>query len=68
MYPNNSRFLVDAFENATAAPFSYLLLDLRPETSEQLHVRAKVFEGNSAAVYVPSDPIKSQRGGWPKRK
>ena len=58
MYPNNSRFLVDAFEDATSAPYSYLLLDLRPETPEQLRVRAKVFEeeGKSAVVYVPSEP------------
>jgi energy-coupling factor transporter ATP-binding protein EcfA2 len=68
MFPNNSRFLVDAFENATAAPYSYLVLDLRPETPEQLRVRAKVFDGTCAAVYIPGEPIKPRRADWRKRK
>lgn len=70
MYPNNSHFLVDAFENATTAPYSYMLLDLRPETQEQLRVRARVFDGDATAtVYVPHhEPIKTQRGGGRKRK
>jgi energy-coupling factor transporter ATP-binding protein EcfA2 len=69
MYPNNSRFLVDAFEDATAAPYSYLVLDLRPETPEDLRVRAKVFD-KDAVVYVPTkcEPIKAQRGGRTLRK
>ena len=68
MYPNNSRFLVDAFENATAAPYSYLFLDLRPETPEELRVRAHVFGGSDATVYVPNEPIKTRRGDARKHK
>jgi len=31
MYPTDWRFAVDAYENATQEPYSYLLVDLRPE-------------------------------------
>jgi energy-coupling factor transporter ATP-binding protein EcfA2 len=68
MYPRNSGFLVDAFEDATALPFSYLVLDLRPETEERLRVRANIFDERGAVVYVPHDSIKSRRGGSRKRK
>ena len=38
MYPTEKNFLPDAFADATAAPHSYLLLDLHPETPEHLRV------------------------------
>jgi hypothetical protein len=68
MYPNNTHFLVDAFENATETPFSYVVLDLRPETPEHLRVRSRVFD-TDATVYVPkSESIKGQRGGRSKQR
>ena len=70
MYPGNSHFLVDAFEDATAAPYSYMVLDLRPETPEDIRVRAKVFD-EDAVVYVPTSergPIKARRGGQVRPK
>lgn len=69
MFPSNPRFLVDAFENATAEPYSYLLLDLRPETQDDVRVRAKVFDGATrAVVYIPNESIKAQRGDMRRRK
>ena len=52
MYPTEKNFLADAFADATAAPHSYLLLDLHPETPEHLRVRARIFPGERTEVYV----------------
>jgi hypothetical protein len=53
MYPSNSKFAVEAYKNATAEPYSYLLIDLRPEQIEQLRLRSNIFTGERQFVYVP---------------
>ena len=53
LYPENSKFLVAAFKDATSTPHSYLLLDLRPETDENYRVRANIFDGEKQIVYQP---------------
>ena len=53
LYPENSKFLVEAFKDATATPHSYLFLDLRPETGENYRVRANIFNGEKQIVYQP---------------
>ena len=53
LYPENSKFLVAAFKDATSMPHSYLLLDLRPETGEKYRVRANIFNGEKQIVYLP---------------
>lgn len=55
MFPNRWQFLVDAFEHATRKPFAYLVLDLRPDTPDEMRVRAKVFPDETPAVYIPAD-------------
>jgi hypothetical protein len=52
MFPNNPKFLVNAFEDATDnKPFSHLLLDLCVETVKELRVRANIL-GPSITVYL----------------
>ncbi len=53
MYPQNSKFLVDSFDDATKEPYGYLLLDLRQETHEKLRVMRRVFPSEECEVYVP---------------
>lgn len=53
MYPKNSKFLVDAFRDATQAPYGYLLIDLRQDTPEDMRVRTSIFPGEQEVVYVP---------------
>jgi len=31
MYPNDSRFAMEAYRDATSVPYGYLLVDLKPE-------------------------------------
>jgi hypothetical protein len=54
MHPSNTKFLVSAYEDATSVPYGYLVVDLRPETSEQLRIRSDVFNTSGQTVYVPS--------------
>lgn len=53
MYPKNSKFLIDAFKDATEPPYGYLLIDLKPDTPEKLRVRSNIFPGEKTYVYVP---------------
>jgi len=53
LYPEHGKFLIEAFKDATSSPHSYLLLDLRPETSEQFRVRSNIFPGDQQTVYKP---------------
>jgi len=42
MYPNKSKFLIEAFRDSTDRPHGYLFLDLKSDTDEQLRVRTNV--------------------------
>ena len=53
MYPGKSKFLVEAFKDATEKPFGYLLLDLKPDTEEKYRVRTQIFPGERQFVYLP---------------
>jgi len=53
MYPGKTKFLVEAFHDATVEPFSYLVLDLKPDTEDKYRVRAKIFPGDNSCVYIP---------------
>jgi energy-coupling factor transporter ATP-binding protein EcfA2 len=44
MYPKQASFLMDAFDDATSKPFSYILLDLRSDTPDEIRVRARMFD------------------------
>ena len=52
MYPGNSAFMIEAFKNATSAPYGYLLIDLKQETEDQLRLRNGLFPGDDLFVYV----------------
>ena len=52
MYPGNTKFMREAFADATAAPYSYLLIDLKPTTPEELRLRASIFPGENQVVYI----------------
>ena len=54
MYPGKSKFVVEAFEDATKEPYGYLLIDLRPETDDRYRIRTKIFPDDDIQyVYVP---------------
>lgn len=51
VYPGNSRFLVESYQDATAQPFSYLLLDFKPESADQNRVRTGILPGEQHYAY-----------------
>ena len=52
MYPGRAKFMREAFEDATSKPYTYLLVDLKPDTPEELRLRAKIFPGELQEVYI----------------
>lgn len=53
MYPNNSQFLVQAFENATRdRPYGHLFIDLTADMLDDLRVRGNIFD-EKIVVYIP---------------
>jgi len=47
MYPTRWRFAVEAYKDATRKPYTYLLVDLRPDQDEVLRLRTNVFPGET---------------------
>ena len=54
MYPNNSRKLIDAYEQATSEPFGYLLIDLKQETPEDRRLIKRINFNNQPITVPPS--------------
>jgi uridine kinase len=42
--PNNNAYITKAYAEATKKPYSYLLLDFKPEGPQNLRVRSNIFE------------------------
>jgi hypothetical protein len=54
MYPSKSKFVLEAFEDATKQPYGYLFVDLKPETDERYRIRTSIFpDDDRQYVYVP---------------
>ena len=54
MYPGKSLFLCDALKQATQKPFGYLLIDLKPDTSDELRVSEGIFPAEQLYFYKPA--------------
>jgi len=52
MYPGKSKYMIESYRDATSVPFSYLLIDLKPDTEEKMRLRSNIFPGETTYVYV----------------
>src|SRR5207302_7531398 len=52
MYPNDPKFLQEAYRLATEKAHSYLMLDLRQSTPEALRVRTDILNEQSPTFFV----------------
>src|SRR5436190_15921849 len=52
VFPDETRFIEEAYADATRTPHGYLLLDLKQSTPDELRVRARVFPDDSPYNYV----------------
>ncbi len=56
VYPQDPKFLLEAYQDATKGPHSYLFLDLAQETLDEYRVRACIFpDDEKNYVYVPKN-------------
>lgn len=53
MYPGNSKFLIEAYQDATSKPHGYLLIDCKPKTEDNLRVRTGILPKDIHYVYIP---------------
>ena len=53
MYPGQSKFMQESYNDATSAPHGYLFIDLKPLTPEKMRLRTNIFPGEKQFVYVP---------------
>lgn len=54
VFPENPKFLSEAYHNATTPPHGYLLLDLKQTTPDNLRLRTGIFPDDARMeVYVP---------------
>ena len=52
MYPGNSKFMIEAFKDATSGPYGYSLIDMKPYTEEAYRLRTNILPGETHYVYV----------------
>ena len=54
MFPSKhgSKFLAEAFRDATDKPYGYLFIDLKAGTDERLRVRTNIFPSDEEPHYV----------------
>ena len=52
MFPGYTKYMQEAFQNATNKPFGYLLCDLKPETLTDFRLRTDIFPGETQYAYV----------------
>src|SRR6267154_1391277 len=54
MYPNNSKHMVESYIDATSEPYSYLFVDLKPNTNEKHRLKSNIFPDDiHNYVYTP---------------
>ena len=52
-----TRFVTDAYVDATKTPYSYLLFDLRQETSENIRIRTDIFSNPIKYISHANEPV-----------
>ena len=55
IFPNNGKWLIDSFTDATSKPYGYLVLDNYPSTPEDQTVVANILPGEQLTYYINSN-------------
>lgn len=58
--PEHWRALLEAYEDATRAGYSYILFDFKPSQRDHLRIRTKILPTETPVVYVPRAQYKSE--------
>ena len=52
MYPRNSNFMIESYQDATTSPHGYLFLDLSQQANENRRLTTKIFPGEKTVADV----------------
>jgi len=52
IYPNNSRFLIDSFEDAAKLPYGYLLLDLKQSKENRNRIQTGILPTQQRIIFT----------------
>jgi hypothetical protein len=52
MYPTNSQYLIECFEDATSKTHGYLFIDLTQSTNNNLRIQSNILDNENRIVYV----------------
>ena len=52
IYGRNAQKLLDAYKDATARPYSYLLIDISPHSDDRLRLRTDIFPDQDTIIYL----------------
>ena len=53
IFPGQSSFFVDAYQDAVSEPYGYLVCDLHPTTDKRFQIRTHIFPGDTPWIYMP---------------
>jgi hypothetical protein len=51
MYPTNSKFLVECYEDATSKKFGYLFIDMSQNTANEFRVQTGITPNEQRIIY-----------------
>lgn len=51
LFPRNNRYFQEVYEDATKKPFSYLFIDLKSDTPEEMRLRTNILPNQIQCVY-----------------
>jgi hypothetical protein len=54
MYPQRTKYFLEAYIAATAQPHGYLVIDMKQETPDILRLRSHIFPGEKQIAYASS--------------
>jgi len=46
-------YFLEAYRDATSERFSYLLINMHPNTDENMRLSTKIFPGEKTTIYLP---------------
>ncbi len=52
MFPGHSKYVQEAYEDATRKPYGYLFIDFRPSTPDKYRLQTGILPGETRYVYV----------------
>jgi hypothetical protein len=54
LYPGRVPFFMESYKDATRSPFTYLLVDMHPNTPDDQRLKTYIWPDESTIVYVPN--------------